>query len=220
DGRLHELPMEEPGSGSTRLRSMPLPPFWEGESERLKSDPKNTGSCESSYSLGSQASFRVNIYRQNGHHGIVMRKLQSSVPTLESLGLPPIFQQMVREKFEIIFLTDSEPNFRLVDSILQDRPGTELIWAETGQKGLGMARANPPELVLLDLDLPDLHGSKVLEGLQAQPETAHTPVIVISADATPNQIGRMLAAGARNHLTKPFEIRRLLYMFDEVFLPA
>ncbi len=120
----------------------------------------------------------------------------------------------------VLYVEDSEPNFRLVESILQDRPGTDLIWAETGQKGLDMARANPPELVLLDLDLPDLHGSKVLEGLQAQPETAHTPVIVISADATPSQIERMLAAGARNYLTKPFEIRRLLYIFDEIFLPA
>ncbi len=120
----------------------------------------------------------------------------------------------------VLYIEDSEPNFRLVESILEDRPGTELAWAETGQQGLEMARANPPHLVLLDLDLPDLHGSKVLEALQAQPGTAETPVIVISADATPSQIERMLTAGARNYLTKPFEIRRLLYMFDEIFLPA
>ncbi|MEO5717712.1 MAG: response regulator [Chthoniobacterales bacterium] len=120
----------------------------------------------------------------------------------------------------VLYVEDSEPNFRLVESILEDRPGTDLIWAATGQKGLELARANPPQLVLLDLDLPDLHGSKVLEALQAQPETAQTPVIVISADATPSQIERMLTAGARNYLTKPFEIRRLLCMFDEVFPPA
>ena len=120
----------------------------------------------------------------------------------------------------VLYIEDSEPNFRLVESILEDRPGTELVWAETGQRGLEMARANSPQLVLLDLDLPDLHGSKVLEELQAQPETAQTPVIVISADATPSQIERMLTAGARNYLTKPFEIRRLLCMFDEIFLPA
>ena len=120
----------------------------------------------------------------------------------------------------VLYVEDSEPNFRLIESILEDRPGTDLAWAATGQKGLEMARTQNPQLVLLDLDLPDIHGSKVLAGLQAQPETAQTPVIVISADATPSQIERMLTAGARNYLTKPFEIRRFLCMFDEIFLPA
>ncbi|MEO8043967.1 MAG: response regulator [Spartobacteria bacterium] len=120
----------------------------------------------------------------------------------------------------VLYVEDSEPNFRLVESILLDRPGIKLVWAETGQQGLEMARRELPQLVLLDLDLPDLHGSMVLEKLQAQPETAHTPVIVISADATPSQIERMLAAGARNYLTKPFQIRRFLCVFDEIFAPA
>ena len=120
----------------------------------------------------------------------------------------------------VLCVEDSEPNFRLIENVLRDRPGTDLVWAETGEKGLEMARAQTPQLVLLDLDLPDIHGSKVLERLQAQPETAQTPVIVISADATPSQIERMLSAGARNYLTKPFDIRRFLCMFDEIFAGA
>jgi CheY-like chemotaxis protein len=62
-----------------------------------------------------------------------------------------------------------------------------------------------------------MHGSEVLANLRAQPATAETPVIVISADATPSQIERMLAAGAQDYITKPFEIRRFLLMFDEIF---
>jgi CheY-like chemotaxis protein len=120
----------------------------------------------------------------------------------------------------VLCVEDSEPNFRLLENILRDRPGTDLVWAESGEKGLEMARAQTPQLVLLDLDLPDIHGSKVLERLQMYPETAHTPVIVISADATPSQIERMLSAGARNYLTKPFDIRRFLCMFDEIFARA
>ena len=120
----------------------------------------------------------------------------------------------------VLYVEDSEPNFRLVESVLVDRPGTDLIWAETGQKALDVARSQDPQLVLLDLDLPGIHGSKVLKELQTQPETAKIPVIVISADATPSQIERILAAGARNYLTKPFEIRRFLCMFDEIFAPA
>ncbi|HEY3661801.1 MAG TPA: PilT/PilU family type 4a pilus ATPase [Chthoniobacterales bacterium] len=106
-GKLHELPMEEPGATLHPTHIDAIAVLLMADSERLKADLQSTGSCDTSYSLGSLARFRVNIYRQNGHHGIVMRKLQSAVPTLESLGLPPIFQQMVREKFGIIFLTGS-----------------------------------------------------------------------------------------------------------------
>ena len=120
----------------------------------------------------------------------------------------------------VLYVEDSEPNFRLIENVLQERPGTDLVWADTGEKGLEMARAETPQLVLLDLDLPDIHGSKVLERLRTHPETAQTPVIVISADATSTQIERMLSAGARNYLTKPFDIRRFLCMFDEIFAPA
>jgi CheY-like chemotaxis protein len=120
----------------------------------------------------------------------------------------------------VLYVEDSEPNFRLIENVLRERPGVDLLWAETGKRGLEMARIESPQLVLLDLDLPDMHGSKVLERLQHQPDTEQTPVIVISADATPSQIERMLSAGARNYLTKPFEIRRFLYMFDEIFAAA
>jgi CheY-like chemotaxis protein len=123
-------------------------------------------------------------------------------------------------KPRVLCVEDSEPNFRLIESVLEERPGIELVWAQTGESALQMAQEKTPQLILLDLDLPDIHGSKVLERLHAEPETGETPVIVISADATPSQIERMLTAGARNYLTKPFEIRRFLFMFDEIMAVA
>ncbi len=106
-GKLHELPMEEPGAALQPSHIDAIAALLMAGSERLQGDLQASGSCDTSYSLADLARFRVNIYRQNGHHGIVMRKLQSTVPTLESLGLPPIFQQMVQEKFGIIFFTGS-----------------------------------------------------------------------------------------------------------------
>jgi CheY-like chemotaxis protein len=152
-------------------------------------------------------------------------------PPEKSVGVPMVpdepaapneSQSVVRDggSPRVLCVEDSEPNFRLIENVLKDRPGTDLVWAETGQRGLEMAGDQTPQLVLLDLDLPDMHGSEVLERLQAEPATAHTPVIVISADATPSQIERMLSAGARNYLTKPFDIRRFLFMFDEIFASA
>ncbi|MDQ6809904.1 MAG: PilT/PilU family type 4a pilus ATPase, partial [Verrucomicrobiota bacterium] len=72
---------------------------------RLADDLKRLGACDCSYSLADAARFRVNIFRQNGRQAIVMRKLQTQIPTLDALGLPPIFREMVKEKNGIIFVT-------------------------------------------------------------------------------------------------------------------
>ncbi len=73
--------------------------------ERLLRDLATWGSCDCSYALKDVARFRVNIFKQNGKQAIVMRKLQSEVPTLDALGLPPIFREIVKEKNGIIFVT-------------------------------------------------------------------------------------------------------------------
>jgi CheY-like chemotaxis protein len=81
--------------------------------------------------------------------------------------------------------------------------------------GIELARSDRPKLVLLDLNLPDLHGSEVLQILQGTDGTKDIPVVVLSANATPSQIERLLTAGARNYLTKPFDIEPFLAVVDE-----
>ena len=116
----------------------------------------------------------------------------------------------------VLYIEDNETSFRMVEQILQDIPAINLCWANCGRAGLAAAQAHIPELILLDLDLPDMHGSEVLRTLQQEPATAGIPVIVVSADISPRQIERMLAAGARNYLTKPFDIRRFLVMVEKI----
>jgi twitching motility protein PilT len=106
-GTLHELPLEEPDTTLQPIHIDAMASLLIAGGKRLESDLATTGSCDTSYALGDLARFRVNIYRQNGHTGIVMRKLQSQVPTIESLGLPPIFSEIVKEKHGIIFITGS-----------------------------------------------------------------------------------------------------------------
>jgi twitching motility protein PilT len=76
-----------------------------GGNERLIFDLKENGSCDTSYSLSDIARFRVNIFRQNGRHAIVMRKLSTQIPSLDGLGLSPVFKEMTKEKTGIIFFT-------------------------------------------------------------------------------------------------------------------
>jgi twitching motility protein PilT len=73
--------------------------------ERLKKDLVQWGSCDCSYSLKNISRFRVNIFKQNGLHALVMRKLPSEIPTIEKLGLAPVFREIIKEKNGIIFVT-------------------------------------------------------------------------------------------------------------------
>ena len=116
---------------------------------------------------------------------------------------------------DVLYIEDDIVNFTLVERILEYRPTLSLKRAATGQMGIELARSDRPKLVLLDLNLPDLHGSEVLQILQGTDGTKDIPVVVLSANATPSQIERLLTAGARNYLTKPFDIEPFLAVVDE-----
>jgi CheY-like chemotaxis protein len=79
-----------------------------------------------------------------------------------------------------------------------------------GSLGLDLARQHHPDLILLDLHLPDMAGDEVLRRLQADPSTRHIPVVVLSADANKRQSERLLRLGASNYLTRPLDIKRFL----------
>jgi CheY-like chemotaxis protein len=116
---------------------------------------------------------------------------------------------------KILHIEDNETNFRLVERILEDRANLSLFWAGDGEEGLALALQQHPALILLDLNLPDMHGGELLSKFKSNALTQDIPVIVLSADISPSQIEKMLQAGARDYLTKPFEIKRLLCMVDE-----
>jgi CheY-like chemotaxis protein len=117
---------------------------------------------------------------------------------------------------DVLYIEDDPVNFTLVERILEFRPALKLMHARSGGSGVELAQTHRPRLILLDLNLPDMHGSEVLRQLQRQPATATVPVVVLSADATPSQIERLLTAGARNYLTKPFDIDPFLAVVDEI----
>ena len=117
---------------------------------------------------------------------------------------------------DVLYIEDDPVNFTLVERILEFRPALKLMHARTGGDGVELAQTYQPKLILLDLNLPDMHGSEVLRRLQNEPQTSAMPVVVLSADATPSQIERLLTAGARNYLTKPFDIDPFLAVVDEM----
>jgi CheY-like chemotaxis protein len=84
------------------------------------------------------------------------------------------------------------------------------------QLGLELAAEHDPDLILLDLHLPDMPGQEVLRRLQAEPRTAQVPVVVLSADARPKLIEQLLAEGVRAFLTKPLDVKELLELLQTV----
>jgi CheY-like chemotaxis protein len=84
------------------------------------------------------------------------------------------------------------------------------------QLGLELAAEHHPDLILLDLHLPDMPGQEVLRRLRAQARTANVPVVILSADARPALINELLAQGVRAFLTKPLDVRELLELLDSV----
>jgi CheY-like chemotaxis protein len=120
----------------------------------------------------------------------------------------------------MLYIEDNLDNLRLVQRILAHRPGVWLVTAGQGGLGLDLARQHRPDLLLLDVHLPDLSGSQVLRRLQAEPQTRAIPVVVVSADATARQVERLRAAGARDYLTKPLDVRRFLDIVDDLLKPG
>ncbi|MBA2430741.1 MAG: response regulator [Chthoniobacterales bacterium] len=116
---------------------------------------------------------------------------------------------------DVLYVEDDLVNFTLVERILEFRPGLKILHAARGQMGVEMAISCQPRLMLLDLNLPDMHGSDVLCLMQRNAVTEQIPVVILSADATPSQIERLLTAGAKNYLTKPFDIEPFLAVVDE-----
>jgi PAS domain S-box-containing protein len=120
----------------------------------------------------------------------------------------------------VLLIEDNPSNAKLIDRILAGRGRTRLITAMQGRMGLELAAQHRPDVILLDINLPDISGHEVLRRLRSDPRTEGIPVVMVSADATPHQVDRMLEAGARGYLTKPVDVRRLLSLLDEMTAPA
>ncbi len=115
----------------------------------------------------------------------------------------------------VLYIEDNIANSELVEEILHGhRPMIKIITTGTGESGLQLAKDLKPDLILLDLDLPDIHGSEVLEMLQSDPGTRVVPVVIISADAMPRQIEKLMQSGVRNYLTKPLDVIGFLQIVD------
>jgi len=116
----------------------------------------------------------------------------------------------------ILYVEDHLSNVALVERLLARRGDYELVSASTGRAGLRLAATATPDVILLDLDLPDMSGEDVLARLHADPATVGIPVIVVSADATTWRQEELTRAGAAAYIVKPLQLASFLATLDGV----
>lgn len=115
----------------------------------------------------------------------------------------------------VLYIEDNLANIKLVEAILSRIPMVKLVTAMQGHLAMDMAREHLPDLILLDVHLPDMNGADLLATLKQEPETKEIPVIVISADATSTQVHRLMELGARKYLTKPIVVKEFIDVINE-----
>jgi len=122
-----------------------------------------------------------------------------------------------RSALTVLYIEDNLSNLQLVERVFGRRPGVTLLTAMQPQLGLDLASQQHPDLVLLDLHLPEMPGQEVLRRLRADPATSRIPVVILSADARPDLVkGLLHQDGVRAFLTKPLDVKQLLELLDTV----
>ena len=114
----------------------------------------------------------------------------------------------------LLYVEDNPANLMLVEDIIERRPDIHLLSARDASRGIELARSSRPDVILMDINLPGISGIEALVILLADPETAHIPVIALSANAIPRDIEKGLEAGFFRYLTKPIKVVEFMETLD------
>ena len=117
----------------------------------------------------------------------------------------------------VLYIEDNPVNMLIVQELLSRRTDLQLDTAVDGLSGVRMAAAHRPDLILVDMQLPDIDGYEVLRRLRADAATATIPCISVSANALPDDIARALRAGFADYWTKPLDLQRFMQAIDAMF---
>ena len=116
---------------------------------------------------------------------------------------------------KLLIIEDNLTNVVLLERVFSPREGVEFLVAMQGRLGLELAMEHKPDVILLDLHLPDISGKEVMLELKSDPELKDIPIIIMSADAFSSRAESLMRAGAYRYITKPFNLLDLLQTIDD-----
>jgi signal transduction histidine kinase/ActR/RegA family two-component response regulator len=117
----------------------------------------------------------------------------------------------------VLYIEDDQTNYFLLERILGRRQDIQLVSALQGSRGLEIIREAPPELILLDMNLPDMNGEQFLQTLRSDPALADIRVIAVTGDVLGSREKELAALGVRDVLFKPYKVTEIMGMLDRVF---
>jgi CheY-like chemotaxis protein len=158
------------------------------------------GSVTVASTPGDGSTFSVELARTEG--------TQLTVVTNGTTVTPPTSS--------VLYIEDNLANVHLVEVLLSRLGNVEVMTAMQGQLGLELARMHHPDLILLDLHLPDMDGEDVARVLRDDPATREVPIVVLSADAYSSVRRRLLAMGVAAYITKPFNVAEMLDVIERL----
>jgi CheY-like chemotaxis protein len=115
----------------------------------------------------------------------------------------------------VLYVEDNPANLRLVEQLIGRYPNLRLLSAGDGKRGIELACAKRPDVILMDINLPGISGIEAMEILRADPATAQIPVVALSANAMPRDINKGLKAGFFSYLTKPINLEEFIKTVNE-----
>ncbi len=158
---------------------------------------------------------RIEVSTTLGRGSTFTLVLRAAPPDAAHAGtVPPEPEAHPDSRLRILYVEDNPTNATLMARVVALRPGSRLQVAVDGAHGIAAALLEPPDLVFLDLHLPDIPGEEVLQQLRPLPGLAEVPVVVVTADASPSARERMSVLGADGFLTKPLDLDDVLGWID------
>jgi PAS domain S-box-containing protein len=160
------------------------------------------GRIEVASEVGVGSTFRIGLRRAEPSAPAPVTQTGAAAAATQSPAAPPTRR--------VLYIEDNAVNAMLVEAVLERVPGVRLVCAQLPQVGIDLALADPPDLILLDIQLPGFDGFEVLRRLRGQDATRAVPVVAVSANAMRSDLERARAAGFDDYLTKPIDLERLL----------
>jgi CheY-like chemotaxis protein len=137
-----------------------------------------------------------------------------SIAEGEAGSLAHLLTPRGKRQHTLLYVEDNPANMKLVVQIIARHPDISLLTAVNGNSGVEIARASVPDVILMDINLPDIDGFEALKILRADPATAHIPIIALSANAMPREIERGQQAGFFRYITKPIKVDEFMQALD------
>jgi len=139
---------------------------------------------------------------------------QLAVDTAVRAAIAPAQVRHGAARRTVLYVEDNSANLKLVEQLIARHPNMRLLSALNGNLGIELARANRPDVILMDINLPGISGVEALKILREDPATAHIPVVALSANAMPRDIEKGLRAGFFRYITKPIKVDEFMDMLN------